>query len=366
MMDSSYYLAPPSLSEKASNAVQRFLSSSSDGRRYLFGRNQYSAALVQTIAVEGFVDDYAQTGSGWCGKPVVRGEELPRDAIVVNCVLCTHPLSAVIRLAGLDIDQYIMLSDLLWSYPSRFSLPEFVRESRQDVSENWSKWQELRESLKDDESKRVCDDVTRFRCTASCATMERYSVRAEAQYFEPFLELGRGEVFVDAGGFDGDTTEEFCKRCPDYSKVLFFEPSQCNIKKARVRLRAIRNVEFIEKGLSDRTETVAFDAQAGSASAVKESGHDQITMTTLDDEIQDTVSFVKMDLEGWELKALRGASRHIVDESPKLAIAVYHHSSDFRLVFDFVTRLRDNYCVYLRHYTEGWSETIMFFVPSSE
>jgi hypothetical protein len=69
-----------------------------------------------------------------------------------------------------------------------------------------------------------------------------------------------------------------------------------------------------------------------------------------------------MDLEGWEMKALEGSRNHISRDRPKLAIAVYHDAPDFRLVHQFVGEFKHNYKCYLRHYTQGWSETVMFFV----
>ncbi len=62
--------------------------------------------------------------------------------------------------------------------------------------------------------------------------MRNYSVRLNEQYFEDFL-LIKYEIFVDAGGFDGDTTELFCTKYPKNKKVLFFEPSVKNMKLAK-------------------------------------------------------------------------------------------------------------------------------------
>jgi hypothetical protein len=45
-----------------------------------------------------------------------------------------------------------------------------------------------------------------------------------------------------------------------------------------------------------------------------------------------------------------------------LAIAVYHRAADFRTVWRYARSLHPDYRVYLRHYTQGWSETVMFFV----
>jgi hypothetical protein len=96
---------------------------------------------------------------------------------------------------------------------------------------------------------------------------------------------------------------------------------------------------------------------------VTSSGACEISVTPLDVEVNEPVTFIKMDLEGWELPALSGSREHILRDRPKLAIAVYHRPSDFWGVFEFVTGLRPDDRVYLRHYTEGWSETVMFFVP---
>jgi len=77
--------------------------------------------------------------------------------------------------------------------------------------------------------------------------------------------------------------------------------------------------------------------------------------------VEEPVTFIKMDLEGWEMKALAGAKRHIATNRPKLALAVYHKAADFRLIHDFVSSFNHGYKIYLRHYTQGWSETVMFF-----
>jgi hypothetical protein len=88
-------------------------------------------------------------------------------------------------------------------------------------------------------------------------------------------------------------------------------------------------------------------------------------VTTIDEEIKEPLSMIKMDLEGWELNALRGARRRIGQDHPKLAVAVYHCASDFWRIPEFVLGVRGDYTIYLRHYTEGWSETVMYFIPSS-
>lgn len=351
---------------EAKRLADIFVSPDGIGRRYLLGRNEHSAALAGVIDVDGFVDDYSGQGTTWNGKPVVGSGAVPKDAILVNCVMCNMPVTAGKRIRELSIHGGLAYSDLLCAYPSLIPAPVFVADTNSDVRQYLDKWQALSSSLADEQSKTVLNDLLSFRLTGNCSSMDRYSFRPKDQYFEDFLRLGTGDVFVDAGGFDGDTTEEFCTRYPDYEKVFLFEPSPNNLAKAQARLKGHRGIEFFPLGLSDSEGKVGFNPDGGSASNISSSGPCQIDVTTLDRYIDERVTFIKMDLEGWELKALQGARRHICEDFPRLAIAVYHHPSDFWRIYEYVTDLRGDYRVFLRHYTEGWSETVMYFVPGED
>jgi FkbM family methyltransferase len=313
--------------------VDVFMSPEGIGRRYLFGRNEHSTALSKVIDIDGFVDDFSGQGTIWNGKPVVNGNAVPKSAIVVNCVMCNMPVTAAKRIQKLGIFGALAYSDLCYALPGLVPVPNFVSETRSDHCQNLKEWQTLSLSLADDQSRQILDDLLSFRLTGNYASMTPYSFRPRDQYFEDFLELGSKEIFVDAGGFDGDTTELFVDRYPDYEKIYLFEPSLSNLAKARIRLNGCRAVEFVHLGLSDTEGKVSFNPDGGSASSISSSGPCQIDVITLDRQIHGRVTFIKMDLEGWEIKALQGAKLHIVEEHPTLAIAVYHHPSDFRVCY---------------------------------
>ncbi|MCU7873513.1 MAG: FkbM family methyltransferase [Candidatus Thiodiazotropha sp. (ex Lucinoma borealis)] len=346
--------------------IDEFVSDSAIGRRYLLGRNEHSTAVMQTIEIDSVIDDFAETGVEWNGKPVLKTEEVPGNAIIVNCSMCTGPVSAGRRLEDLETAIIIPLADLCSYLPGRFRIPEFVRLTREEVTNNLSAWINMSVAFADDESRRTLDDLLYFRLTGDYRSMQSYSVRPQDQYFETFLGLSEGDVFVDAGGYDGDTTEQICKRYPRYKHVYLFEPSAKNLAKAHSRLQRFGDITFICEGLSDQKGILSFNADAGSACAVDKDGSCQIQVTTLDERVDEKVTFIKMDLEGWELHALRGARQHILEDRPSLAIAVYHQAADFRKTFEYVTALCSDYRVYLRHYTEGWSETVMYFVPADK
>ena len=341
--------------------AEQFLSPADARPKFLLGRNVHSAALLDRVKIDGVIDDYF-TDDSWHGRPVVKCVDVPKNAIVANCSMSISPISAFQRLGQMGLFGCVYYADLYRARPDVVPIPFFVSETWEDLAQNEVHWTSLLGKFADDRSRRVLEDLLRYRLTADPRYMAGYSVRLSDQYFEEFLSL-QGEVFVDAGGYDGDTTAEFCKRYPDYRKIFLFEPSSNNMRSARSRLVDCRDVEFIEKGLSDSSGSLSFDANAGSASAVVSHGSCRIEVTTLDAAVSEKVSFIKMDLEGWELNTLVGAQRHILSDHSKLAVSVYHRAPDFWRIPEFVASLRNDYDIYLRHYTEGWSETVMFFVP---
>jgi FkbM family methyltransferase len=329
---------------------------------YYFGCNELSTNLSKIIDPDGFIDDYVQSGNYWHGKPIISLKNISKEAIIVNCVINSRPRTGFLRILNAGFANVLSYSDLCRALPDLVPLPNFAIHTRKDIIKNSKKWNLVHNELADYESKNTFDDVLRYRLTADHTALENYSFRPQDQYFENFMKFD-SEIFVDAGGFDGDTTEQFCLRYPNYQKVYFFEPSKKNITLANTRLKKYHSIEFIEKGVSNEEGSLFFNSDSGSSSAVSATGDCKIDVTTIDLFIDEKVTFIKMDLEGWEINALEGAKRHIIMDHPKMAIAVYHNPSDIWRIFEFINNIRSDYHVFLRHYTESWTETVMFFMP---
>ncbi len=341
--------------------ARQLLSSASKRPCFVVGRNAQASDLIGKVRLDGLLDDFAAPGSTWGGLPTVSTAELPTGAIVINCSTSISPVAVEQRIRAAGHASIVSIHQLIYAAAGAIDQPQFVQDQRRDWEQFEAEWCDLFASLEDEPSRQTLLDLVRYRLTANTQVMQDYGVRVKDQYFEPFLDL-HSEVFVDAGGFDGDTTEAFCSKYPDYRKVHLFEPSQHNMRAAKLRLAAHRDIVFHPEGLSGQAGAVTFDAEAGSASAVTSGGGEEVQMTTLDLAVAEPVSFIKMDLEGWELNALAGCKQHIREDHPKLAIAVYHRASDFRTVWRYARSIHQDYKVYLRHYTQGWSETVMFFV----
>ena len=74
------------------------------------------------------------------------------------------------------------------------------------------------------------------------------------------------------------------------------------------------------------------------------------------------VDFIKMDIEGAEQQALRGAVGCIRRFKPKLAITVYHSLQDFWEIPQWIDNLGLGYSFNLRHFTIHAEETVLFAI----
>ena len=340
---------------------REFLAASPE-QRYVFGRNEYAQSIAEAVEVGFFIDDFTEEKQ-YLGKSIIKTEDIPHDALVVVAVALGRPLTVANKLSHASIRhisyfefyRYSGLEILPVTFWDRFE-PDF------NIHEDKYRW--LFERLEDTESKRILGSIINFRLSADLAYMSGFTDRQKEQYFEDFLDLKpNDEVFVDVGGFDGFTSLEFIRRCPHYRGVYFFEPGLKNMEIAKSRLGDYANIHFLQTGLSNKKDTVRF-AIGGSSSAISTDGEAEIKVDALDNMLEDTVTFIKMDIEGAEGMAIEGARKTIATSHPRLAICVYHKADDMWKIAEQVLSIRDDYRIYLRHYTEGVTETVMFFVPA--
>lgn len=331
--------------------------------RYVFGRNEYAKSIANQVDVGFFIDDFTEE-TEFMGRPIIKTEDISEDGIVVIAVTLGRPITVDKKLSAAGIKHLSYFS--FYKYSGLDLLPvTFWDKFKPDFEYNEDKYNWVFELLEDNESKRIFEKLINFRLSGDLSYMSGFTDRQREQYFESFLGLKeKGEVFADVGGFDGFTSIEFIKRCPKYRGIYIFEPYTNNMDLAKSRLRNYGNINYIQKGLSNKNEILRLSI-AGSGSVISKDGEVEIEVDTLDNFVKEnTITFIKMDIEGAEGEAISGAIKTISRNHPKLALSVYHKADDLWKIPEQVLSIRHDYKVYLRHYTEGVTETVMFFVPN--
>ena len=185
-----------------------------------------------------------------------------------------------------------------------------------------------------------------------------------------------GDVVIDAGACWGETTLYFAHEAGAKGTVVAFEfvPSNLEACGRNVDLNPHlkERICFVANPIWDSPGRKLHYLDWGPASRVTddiEKRRDGTAETVTIDESLDRlglarVDFIKMDIEGAELAALRGAEASIRKHRPKLAISVYHSLEDMETIPRYLAGLDLGYRFYLDHHTIYENETVLFGVPS--
>ncbi len=184
------------------------------------------------------------------------------------------------------------------------------------------------------------------------------------EYFDEKVILTDQEVFIDCGGFDGDTSVEFIERCGGkYDNIIIFEPELCK-KEAIEKNMSGYHYQLYQAGVWSENTRLYFDALETVGSHVSEKESDYvIEVKSLDETVYDKKpTFIKMDIEGSEQEALKGCRRIISDFCPKLAICVYHKPDDLYEIPALIKGMNSDYRLYLRQYASTRHETVLYAI----
>ena len=162
----------------------------------------------------------------------------------------------------------------------------------------------------------------------------------------------KNKDFIDAGAFIGDSALIF-QRYYNPKRVYSFEPEETNYQlllKTISSLNKLENVIPVKKGLGDKEEILKL-IQRGIGSYISEDGNEEIETTTIDKFVEENklnVGLIKMDIEGYELEALKGAKKTIKKFKPILLISIYHRGKDFFEAKSCIEEITPNYKFIIR------------------
>lgn len=213
-------------------------------------------------------------------------------------------------------------------------------------------------------SRKVFLDAVEYKLTGQMDPLFR-NVTSKEEVFSELIPLKPSiETFLDLGAYNGDTVEEFCSLVGTetgcYRHIYAMEPDPRTFKKLVKKTEGLSDITCINAAAGDTTHEEILVASRGrgnkrSATATPLPGNQAAgkTVTILFQRIDDlgiTPSYVKIDVEGAEAEAIRGMESTLVQNQPKLNIALYHRSEDlFALPLELHALLPDHQFFLRRH-----------------
>lgn len=320
---------------------------------------------AQGIKLEAFLDAKASSGAFKDGIPVFTlGQWLGSNQVESMDVLVSVHSHAINVAPILDMLRAAGFSRVLTMVDYANLFPEDDTNRYWLTSANYytgkqDKIDAARALLGDEASQQWFDATLRLRLTGD------YHGLPEARYIEQYMPRdlpgwSNPMRLIDCGAYDGDTIDALLRAGYEIAAAVAFEPDLKNYNKLATRFSGL-NALFLPCGVSSAAGLVQFDDGLGAASRIGGVGDTIIQCVSIDTALpRFTPTLIKMDIEGAELAALRGAEQTLCRYRPELAIAVYHEPGHLWEIALWLAKLDLGYRMYLRGHGQSGYDLVLY------
>lgn len=335
---------------------------------YIFGASDTGKILLDTLQQEGVAvrgiwdNDTFKQGKRIHGVEIISYEKLCEDEGFNLFIACAYVLQEESRIQALKDVSLFQVGKTKEGLKKQFApvqdkIPRFVEQI-----------QESKKYYKDEMSVSVVDATVEYMVSYHVEAMQKV-VSAEEHYFiaEVMERLPQQAVFVDCGAFTAEFPGALKKQNIHFGKCYCFEMEEanCSIARQNVRLMGCEDkVEIVHGGVAGQDGYLYFESNGASSKLVDYETQDKVQVFSLDTYFQNTkIDFIKMDIEGAELGALKGGMHVIKRDRPILAVSVYHSLEDRIEIPRYLQEQLGDYDFYLRQHSIWFSETVLYAVP---
>ena len=237
------------------------------------------------------------------------------------------------------------------------------------IQYNKKQWEWLESVLFDDESRSVLIAAQQFLVGDPAAKFHVHPIKEQYFAYEIYKKIEDEEV-IECGGFKGEVMRYFIENNNGrFSHYTIIEPDE----KYNVFIEAnaygfrSEDIEILNYALSDKKQELYLTNYMNMNSVVSENrtthSTQKVQARKLDELLPNAkCTFLKVDIEGYELKMLRGAKQTIVSNKPVIAIAAYHHEYDLLEIAKMLLEYNSDYRLFLRSYM-NFQEMILYAIP---
>jgi FkbM family methyltransferase len=167
------------------------------------------------------------------------------------------------------------------------------------------------------------------------------------EYLANGMTPGKDDVVLDCGTAEGLFTFMVA---PNVKKVFAIEPVPAWHACLAKTFANFPNVEILKVAVGHKRSEMRM-ANNGLSSAINSSGELSVQVETIDNLFfakNQKVTFIKMDIEGYEFQALLGAEETIRANHPRLSITVYHNTDHLNEIEHYLKQIHSDYNFRLR------------------
>ena len=251
--------------------------------------------------------------------------------------------------------------------------------------DNLSKIKKVENSLADDMSKKIYRECVYRRIIGATGEFKSLKVQTNPQYiYLPMFEkLTSNEIFIDCGGYLGDSVEKLVATFGNNIKKIYsfecFDENILMLNKVGEELNRSGwkgTLVIAPYAVSDKNTIVTFNNIGQSAGGylpemrltvqynekLAPISSLEVESKTIDSFIpeHEKIGLIKMDIEGAEFAALKGAEKVIKKDKPRLAISLYHNPSDYWRICELIQEFSSDYKFAVRHHANNHLDTVLY------
>lgn len=365
---------PEALVASVQNETQEIVDAKG-GQLVLFGAGRLGELALRDARRAGleplaFADNNREKwGTEHQGIPIVSPQDAVArfgdDCVFVITVYTSAPVWEQLRGFGIEP---ISFARLAWLYPAEF-LPHAGLELPNKIFQNAKAVRDVEAIWSDEESRAEFVEQIRWRTTLRPEILRPHPPASDTYFANGLFSLHDHEVYVDCGAFDGDSIREFLARVHGgFEKIIGLEPDPLNRERfgkfcASLPPEQVNRIELLPYAVGNRREQVVFDVTGTAASALGV-GKFEVECVPLDEIITPAPTFIKMDIEGAEPMALRGAASLLKKHRPILAICLYHALEHLWEIPLWLKQLVPEYELFFRRYSDECWEIVCYALPA--
>ena len=353
------------------------------------GANVYKHLVENGIEVVAFIDNF-KTGS-FLDKPIIKPENINKyksDGYFVATQILDLILFFIEDLKkyvneetiyiSLNMNLLLNIQDNIDNYSYLFEENEFLNKYLKNFNKYFEIYKYFINLSKVDNECIYVKILTKSKEPDFIKILETFKVHPKNHYSYPEInfDVEKGDIVLDCGASSSKDTYEnytyFAQKCGFNGKVYAFEPIPRIYHELLEDIKNYTNIIPVNKGVCNENDVAYFkENDRRGSSRVKESGDIKVELIKIDSFIKELkipkINFIKMDIEGQEINALKGAYETIKKFKPKLAICVYHKPEHFYEIPLYIKSIVPEYKIWILNNElpingniDGWLGTKVF------
>ena len=259
---------------------------------------------------------------------------------------------------------------LFWKYPDVFT-PNLGIDLPHKLPAYNDEIRACREVLADEDSRRELAGQLEWRYWLEDESLPPPLDPAGTYFPMDLIVPSDSEVLVDCGSFQGDIFPSFNAHWKGgFQHIFALEPDPQNRKALEATTRnmgLVDRVTVLPYAVGEHNGLVSFASTGTVTSQIVESGEQAVSVECRRlDEISWPLAptYIKMDIEGAEPRAIVGATELLRRHRPILAVCTYHRTEHLWQIPNLIRSIAPEYNLFLRRYAEECWEGVCYAIPN--